>query len=305
MLINGDSECLIVDKSQQVSILKVRVTQILVAQDRYHPGYQLEHNGYRFDRENESIEQAGVADGAVITIHQGVDPDASQTASDAEEHEDAESQGRMRQDKYAHNGSRQQEEAEQGKNGAWPHNVPTEGTEERWTFMMVYEDGAIDMVFDQGTQGLHILRTVAEAKQVKDWRRASMRHARTGQCMLEDTNLEEFGAQQKDVFNVEIMVEGSWESQGTESGAKPPLEHSQHQGSTGQAWPATHIPSEEPTQEAGFRARLPIHLGGQHKPGDFIQVDVPRHNALEAVQVAVRAAMRTRGWPEMDILLTN
>ena len=47
------------------------------------------------------------------------------------------------------------------------------------------------MSFDQGTQGLFILRTVAEAKQVKDWRRASIRHARTGRCMLEDTDMKE------------------------------------------------------------------------------------------------------------------
>ena len=205
-----------------MSILKIRVTQILVEQDRYHPGYQLEHNGYRFDKEDESIKQAGVADGAVITIYQGVDPDASQTASDAEEHEDAESQGGVRQDKHTHSGHRQREKAEQSGEGAWPHNVPTKGTDERWTFMMVYEDGAIDMSFDQGTEGLHILRTAAEAKQVRDWRRVSVRHARSSQCIHENTNLEDFGAQQKDVFNVEIMDEESWEGLGTESSRKAP-----------------------------------------------------------------------------------
>lgn len=132
-----------------------------------------------------------------------------------------------------------------------------------------------------------------------------MRHARTSQCIHEDTDLEDFGAQQKDVFNVEIMDQVSWEGSRTESCQKPSPEHSQHQGSTERAWPATYVPKEEPTQDAGFRARLPIHLGGRHKPGDFLQIEVPRHNAIASVREAVRSAMQARGWPELEILLTN
>ena len=120
-----------------------------------------------------------------------------------------------------------------------------------------------------------MLRTAASIARIVDWQRVSIWHSRTQTSIQEDTDLVEFGAQQQDVFHVEILPEEEEESADAASNQAASEEECSAEAAPAHPWLGTQSKSVDETQEVQFELTLPLHIRGERKIGDFLKLKVP------------------------------